>query len=147
MPSSWKEESLKHKYAQVPEEAPRHRKKSKRKSPKKSNHKHEYRNCYIRCKDTFHKEHEPSFSWHTVLASYCPICGKVAWPVEDSELRAAFPDAKSFHYFGYYFTRRERYEEYYQWCLDHYPCFTIENYDNLKLGGQVFVPSDQLPQD
>ncbi len=70
MPSEWKEEKLKYKYTELPEEPIRGKKKSKKKI-KKSDHKHLYTDCILTVYGYY------SDSVHYVRGSYCPICGKI----------------------------------------------------------------------
>lgn len=70
MPSEWKEEKLKYKYAELPEEPIRGKKKPKKKT-KKSDHKHLYTDCIL----TIYGYYNDSTLY--VRGSYCPICGKL----------------------------------------------------------------------
>lgn len=69
MAESYREGCLRHKYAEVPDEAPRHVKRKSRKAPKKADHRHEYENCLIVAYDSYGATRE-------FLGRYCTICGK-----------------------------------------------------------------------
>lgn len=64
MPSEWKEEKLKYKYAELPEE-PKYVKKKKKVSVKKSNHKHIYEPCLLK------------YNKDMYGATYCIKCGRI----------------------------------------------------------------------
>lgn len=67
---SWKEFSLQHKYAELPEE-PRYIKKKKKKSVKKSDHKHQYADCIFDPEMTLGGKR-----WY-YAGRYCTICGRI----------------------------------------------------------------------
>ena len=70
MPSEWKEEKLKYKYAEIPEE-PTYRKKKPKKKVSRSDHKHLYRKAIFTIKSDY--THRVYFK----PGKYCTICGKI----------------------------------------------------------------------
>lgn len=68
---SWKEFSLQHKYAEIPEE-PRYIKKKKKKTVKKSTHKHQYADCMF----DYGTTRADGTPWYTA-GRYCVICGRI----------------------------------------------------------------------
>ena len=68
------EDSLRHKYEQLPEDAPRHRKKSKKRHVR-SDHKHEYEDVCIDA-GSYSITHNGRVSTYH-LAVRCKVCGRV----------------------------------------------------------------------
>lgn len=66
---SWKEFSIQHKYAELPEE-PRYIKKKKKKVHIKADHKHHYA-------DIIFKPSKPSTLPYNYIGKYCTICGRI----------------------------------------------------------------------
>lgn len=146
---TWKEDSLNHKYAAIPEEPPRHKKKKKKKAPKKADHKHEYKNCIIRTRYpdnwTLGLGHE---EWTSVFASYCSICGKLSGPQKDERLFKFGPQIgyhTHFHSWVYEKLDQERKMKFEEYVKEHYPIFVIEDYMIKNFaGGQIFLDTEQL---
>lgn len=66
---SWKEFTLQHKYAELPEE-PKYVKKKKKQTVKRSKHKHQYADCII---DYGFTLKHPYYN----AGRYCTICGRI----------------------------------------------------------------------
>lgn len=146
---TWKEDSLNHKYAAIPEEPPRHKKKKKKKAPKKADHKHEYRNCVIRTRYpdnwTLGLGHE---EWTSVFASYCTVCGKLSEPQKDERLFRLCPHI-GYHtfFFSWNYNKcdQEEKEDFEEYVNKHYPIFIVEDYMQKSFGGgQIFLDTKQL---
>lgn len=146
---TWKEDSLNHKYAVIPEEPPKHKKKKKKKAPKKADHKHEYKNCVIatRYPDnwTLGLGHE---GWTSVFASYCTVCGKLSEPQKDEELFRLCPHIGYHTFFlswNYDKCNQEEKKIFEDYVKEHYPVFVIEDYMQKSFGGgQIFLDTEQL---
>lgn len=140
---TWKEENLKHKYAAIPEEPPRHRKKKKKKVPKKSDHKHEYKNCIIwyRLPDNWTIGRTED-GWTGTFASYCPICGKLGWTQNDENLRKLCPHVYISNFFCTVNDKEK--EDFEKYVAENYPTFLVEGYFKNRFNGQVFLDSEQL---
>lgn len=141
----WKEESLRHKYAELPEEGAKYKKKAKKKNPKKANHKHTYKNCFIKYKTQKDQYFCGDKLWNAgdeieSLVSYCPVCGKIGWREEDEEFKRLFPQT---HLSDLMFPWRID-KEASKWMREHYPTFFVEDYDFFKMSGQVFIDKSQL---
>lgn len=90
MPTSYRDDVLAHKYAEIPEEnkAKSHKKKP---HPKKAKHKHVYENALIETeKDSYSFSSSPDGYFYR-LVSYCPVCGKVGDWVEDELTKKFVP--------------------------------------------------------
>ena len=72
--SDWHEDALRHKYAPLPEEGPRHRKRAK-KPHVRSDHRHEYEDVCVDA-HTYDVTREGRFHAYYV-AERCRICGRV----------------------------------------------------------------------
>ena len=72
--SGWHEDVLRHKYAPLPEEGPRHRKRAK-KAHVRSDHRHEYEDVCVDA-HTYTVTREGRFPAYYV-AERCRICGRV----------------------------------------------------------------------
>lgn len=141
---TYKEENLEYKYRELPEDAPRHRKKSRKKRPKKADHKHHYENCvikYRRKSDRYLRGEKVSDSGDEgiVVTSYCPICGKVGLDPVDDEFRKRFP-----RLFLPYIPFDSIPEDAKNWILERYPVFYLEDYDEYRLSGQVFIDLSEI---
>lgn len=74
MPITYKEEMLKRKYAEIPEEL-RYRKKKKKIKPSKSKHKHYYASAIFDCGHfTYHSGIKGTRYY---IVEYCSICGRI----------------------------------------------------------------------
>lgn len=142
---TWKEDSLNHKYAEVPEE-PRYKKKKKNARPKKADHRHEYRNCKIVYKlpDNWYVR-EDKDRWTSKIVSYCPICGKIGAPQRDDELNELCPHVYISPFFWMNrLTSEEEKKIFDKYVEKHYPIFVVENYMNDFSKGQIFLDREQL---
>ena len=72
--SDWKEDTLRHKYDPLPEDAPRHRKKLKKKRVR-SDHKHEYETVCIDAHSVIYRRGEKIP--YLYLGKRCRICGRL----------------------------------------------------------------------
>ena len=144
---TWKEDSLKHKYAVIPEEPLRHKKKKKKNRPKKANHKHEYKNCVIKYKfpDNWAIGRTED-GWTTTFASYCPVCGKIGWTQKDNVLAKLCPHIYISHFSVWTSSRASEEERkiFDTYVEEHYPIFVIEDFYDGRLSGQVFLDNEQL---
>lgn len=77
MGRSYKEECLRHKYAEIPDENKTPFSTKSRKSHPKSKHKHLYENMVV--------ENDDGYRY---LVGICPICGKCTSPVHDDFLKS-----------------------------------------------------------
>lgn len=141
---TWKEDSIRHKYAELPSD-PSYRKKSQKKRPKKADHKHQYKNCKIVYKFPDNWYIRDDNRWTSKLASYCPICGKISQPQKDDELKRLCPHV-SFNYFfsSFYGASEQEIKDFNEYVEKHYPTFVIENYMSDFQSGQIFLDSEQL---
>ena len=73
MPSDWKEDAIRHKYAPLPDE-PRHRKKAKKRHVR-SDHKHEYEEVAIDAGTYTRSNGKRSESYHKGMR--CKVCGRL----------------------------------------------------------------------
>lgn len=82
----YKEDVLRHKYAELPEEN-KSKGKKKKSPPKKAKHKHVYENCLVISKvdPTIHlKPWQPAErEEYAYMTGYCTICGKTSKCVDD----------------------------------------------------------------
>lgn len=142
---TWKEDSIRHKYAELPSE-PSYRKKSQKKRPKKADHKHQYRNCKIVCRfpDNWYVK-EDADRWTFEIASYCPICGKIGIPQKDDEINRLCPHIhlSPFFWMNHFVSDREK-KDFNKYVEEHYPVFVIESYMSDLQKGQIFLDSEQL---
>lgn len=83
----YKEDVLRHKYAELPEEN-KSKSKKKKSPPKKAKHKHVYENCMVVSKEEplrCVKTHQPDYheeSW-AYMTGYCTVCSKVNSCIDD----------------------------------------------------------------
>lgn len=77
MSTTYREDCLRHKYAQIPEDNTAPASTKSRKRPTKSKHKHNYQNMVIETDDGYR-----------YLVGICPICGKCTSPVNDHFLKS-----------------------------------------------------------
>lgn len=149
MASDLKQEYLDLKYSYVDGETDaKSKKRAKNKTPKKANHKHEYQNIVIEY--TYDKNYpvrrlagKPAFA----LESYCPICGKLNYAIQDPVAVKLFPNIYTGH-FGF-IARTTGHEQecndYEQWVLEHYPHYSMPDYrESIWRGGQTFLDLDKI---
>lgn len=144
---TWKEDSLKYKYAAIPEEPLRHKKKKKKNRPKKANHKHEYKNCVIKYKFPDNWPHNwTKDGWTKTFASYCPVCGKIDWTQKDNVLAKLCPHIYISNFSVWTSSRASEEERkiFDTYVEEHYPIFVIEDFYNGRFSGQVFLDNEQL---
>lgn len=74
MPSDYKEQVIKYKYAELPEET-QYKKKKKKKSRQRSDHKHCYASSIFDCGHytLYHGTRRPAY----YIVDYCVICGRI----------------------------------------------------------------------
>ena len=77
MGTTYREDCLRHKYAQIPEDNMAPASTKSRKRPPKSKHKHDYQNMVIETDDGYR-----------YLVGVCPICGKCTSPINDDFLKS-----------------------------------------------------------
>ena len=148
MASDLKQEYLDLKYSYVDGEADaKPKKKAKKKAPKKADHKHEYQNIVIEY--VYDKNYpvrrlagKPAYA----LESYCKICGKLSSPVWDEEAARLFPHICIGH-FGFIALMKDyqkESEDYKQYCMTHYPHYSMPDYYESAFRGQVFLDLDKI---
>lgn len=135
-----------YKYAEIPE-TPKYGKKKVKKTPKKADHKHQYQNVIIEY--TYPRNYpvprlagKPAYA----LESYCKICGKLSSPVKDEEATRLFPHCYAGH-FGFIAWMKDYQKEsenYKQYCMTHYPHYSMPDYYESAFRGQVFLDLDKI---
>lgn len=149
MASDLKQEYLDLKYSYVDGEADaKPKKKTKKKAPKKADHKHEYQNIVIEY--VYDKNYpvqrlagKPAYA----LESYCPICGKLNFAIQDPVAVKLFPNIYTGHFgfIAHIAGHEQECNDYEQWALEHYPHYSMPDYwEGAFRSGQTFLDLDKI---
>lgn len=149
MASDLKQEYLDLKYSYVDGEAGvKPKKKTKKKAPKKADHKHEYQNIVIEY--IYDKNYpvrrlagKPAYA----LESYCTVCGKLNFAIQDPVAVKLFPNIHTGHFgfIAHIAGHEQECNDYEKWALEHYPHYSMPDYWECAFrSGQTFLDLDKI---